>query len=255
VTTRNKFITPKNFFTDVKMAFGIICGTSLFDTKLLDTAHEREVKTEYGPVYTLFATVYSQEIVFIPRHGKDQNIPPHRINYKANMRAFKDLDVEEIIGVTSVGSLKRSILPQSLVVPHDYISLFSVPTYYDNELVHVTPGLDESLRERLIDAARALDIPIVEKGVYFQTLGPRLETKAEINFIKDYADVVGMNMASEATLATELELRYANISTVDNYAHGIVEKPLDYKDIVEAASRSQEDLERVLMRVIVDMSI
>jgi 5'-methylthioadenosine phosphorylase len=254
VTTRNKFITRNNIFTDVTMAFGIIGGTSLFDTKLLDNAHEREVKTEYGPVYTLFATVYSQEIVFIPRHGKDQNIPPHRINYKANMRAFKDLDVEEIIGVTSVGSLKRSILPQSLVVPHDYISLFSVPTYYDNELVHVTPGLDDLLRKRLIDAARALGIEIVNKGVYFQTLGPRLETKAEIKFIKDYADVVGMNMASEATFATELELRYANISTVDNYAHGIVEKPLDYKDIVEAASKSRADLERVLMRVIEDMS-
>ncbi len=254
VVTKNNFITPKNFFTDVTMALGIIGGTSLFDTKLLDTAHEREVTTEYGPVYTLFATVYSQEIVFIPRHGKERTIPPHRINYKANMRAFKDSGVEEIIGVTSVGSLKRTIIPQSLVVPQDYISLFVIPTYYDGELVHVTPGLDESLRKRIIDAAQDLGIEIVNKGVYFQALGPRLETKAEINFIKDYADVVGMNMASEATLATELELRYANISTVDNYAHGIAAEELEYKDIVATAAKSRTDLEKVLLKVVEDLN-
>jgi 5'-methylthioadenosine phosphorylase len=235
------------------MALGIIGGTSLFGTKLIEDAKEIEVKTDYGSVYPLFATVHSREIVFIPRHGKDRNIPPHKINYKANMRAFKDLGVEEIVGVTSAGSLKRTIPPRSLVVPHDYVSLCSIPTYYDDRLVHITPGLDESLRKRIIEAARALSVKIVDKGVYFQTVGPRLETKAEINFIKDYADVVGMNMASEATLATELGLRYANISTVDNYAHGIIaDDALDYNKIVETASKSRENLEKVLLRVIID---
>ena len=235
------------------MALGIIGGTSLFGTKLLDDVEEREVLTEYGPVYLLVMSVYSHEIVFIPRHGRERNIPPHRINYKANMRVFKDLGVDEIISVTSVGSVKRALPPRSLVVPHDYIGLFSILTYYDTEIVHITPGLDEALRKRLIAAAQSLDINIVEHGVYFQTLSPRLETKAEINLIKDYADIVGMNMASEATLATELGLRYANISTVDNYAHGIVEKPLDYKDIVAAAAQSRADVEKVLMKVIEDM--
>lgn len=233
------------------MALGIIGGTSLFGTTLLGDAQGREVDTPYGTVHLLVSTVHSQEIVFIPRHGKDRNIPPHRINYKANMRAFKDLGVDEIIGVTSAGSLKHAITPHALVVPHDYISLCTIPTYYDDELVHVTPGLDESLRKRIIEAARALSVKIIERGVYFQTHGPRLETKAEINLIKDYADVVGMSMASEATLATELGLRYANISTVDNYAHGIIaEEALEYKDIVAAASKSRENLEKVLLRVI-----
>ncbi len=232
------------------MALGIIGGTSLFGTKLLGDAQEREVDTPYGTVYLLFTTAHSQEIVFLTRHGKDRNIPPHRINYKANMRAFKELGVEEIIGVTSAGSLKRAITPRSLVVPHDYISLCTIPTYYDDELVHVTPGLDESLRIRILEAARALSVKIIDQGVYFQTTGPRLETKAEIKLIKDYADVVGMSMASEATLATELGLRYANISTVDNYAHGIVADELEYKDIIETASKSQEKLEKVLLKVI-----
>lgn len=232
------------------MVLGIIGGTSLFGTKLVEAAKERAVDTPYGTVYLLVATVHSQEIIFIPRHGKDRTIPPHRINYKANIRAFKELGVEEIIGVTSVGSLKRTIPPQSLVVPHDYISLCSIPTFYDDEIVHVTPSLDDDLRRRIIRAARALGIEIVEQGVYFQTVGPRLETKAEINLMKDYADVVGMSTASEATLATELGLRYANISTVENYAHGIIDEALDYKDILISASKSREDLEKVLLKVI-----
>jgi len=233
------------------MALGIIGGTSLFGTKLHEDAEEREVATPYGTVYLLSTTIHSQEIVFIPRHGKHRNTPPHRINYKANMQAFKELGVEKIIGTTSVGSLKRDIKPRALVVPHDYINLYNIATFYDDELVHVTPGLDESLRKRIVEAAHALGIEIVDKGVYFQTIGPRLETKAEINFIKDYADVVGMNMASEATLAKELGIRYANISTVENYAHGIIaEEALDYKKIVEDASKSMEDLEKVLLKLI-----
>ena len=231
------------------MRLGIIGGTSLFGTKteFLEAADEREVDTKYGTVYLISAA----DVAFIPRHGKERNIPPHRMNYKAYLAAFRDLGVENIIGVTSVGSLKRDIKPRSLVVPHDYIGLFNILTYYDNEIVHVTPGLDESLRERIIEAAQDLGIEIVDRGVYFQTLSPRLETKAEINLIKDYADVVGMNMASEATLAKELGLRYANISTVDNYAHGIIaEEELDYKKIVDAASKSRKDLEKVLMKLI-----
>ena len=233
------------------MALGIIGGTSLFDTKLLEDAKEREVETKYGTVYLLFSAVHSHEVVFIPRHGKERNIPPHRINYKANLAAFKELGVEKIIGATSAGSLKRDIKPRSLVVPHDYINLYNIPTIYDDEIVHVTPGLDAGLRNSIIKVAKDSGINIVEKGVYFQTVGPRLETRAEINFMKNYADVVGMNMASEATLAKELELRYANISTVENYAHGIIaEEALDYKKIIDEASKSRKDLEKVLLKLI-----
>jgi 5'-methylthioadenosine phosphorylase len=235
------------------MALGIIGGTSLFETELLKGG-ERVVTTAYGAVFIRATTIRGIELFFIPRHGRDRNIPPQQINFRANLQAFRALGVEEIIGVTSVGSLKREIPPHSFIVPHDYISLFSIPTYFDTELVHVTPGLDERLRQRLIAAARALGFPVIARGVYFQVQGPRLETRAEINLIKEYADVVGMSMASEATLAIELGLRYANISTVDNYAHGIIEEPLEYRDIIESAARSREDLERVLLTVIEGMS-
>ncbi len=233
------------------MSLGIIGGTSLFNTKLLEDVEEREVDTKYGTAYLLFATKQAHEVVFIPRHGKEENIPPHRINHKANIMAFKELKVEKIVGVTSVGSLKRDIKPRSFIVPHDYMCLCSIPTFYDDELVHVTPGLDEDLRNTIIKVVKVFGLNLVEKGVYFQTVGPRLETKAEIELIKNYADVVGMDMAVEATLTKELGLRYANISTVDNYAHGIIEEEvLDYKEIVKTASKSREDLEKVLMKLI-----
>ena len=245
--TENVFDTDTEYIN--KMTLGIIGGTSLFGTKLIEDAQEREVDTKYGVVYLLFTA--DDDIVFIPRHGKMRNIPPHRINYKAYLAAFKDLGVENIIGVTSVGSLKRDIKPQSLVVPHDYICLCSIPTFYDDELVHVTSGLDEQLRTAIKEVATDFDAAVITRGVYFQTPGPRLETRAEIDFIKNYADVIGMNMASEATLAKELGLRYANISSVDNYAHGIIaEEELDYKQIVEAAAKNREKLELLLMKLI-----
>jgi 5'-methylthioadenosine phosphorylase len=231
------------------MTLGIIGGTSLFGTKLTEDAEVREIKTKYGTVYLLSTS--AQKVVFLPRHGKETNVPPHRINYRANMQAFKDLGIERIIGTTSVGSLQRAIPPRSLVVPHDYISLCDIPTIYEYTIVHVTPGLDESLRQSIIRVTKDQGLTIVEQGVYFQTIGPRLETKAEINFMKNFADVVGMNMASEATLATELGLRYANISTVNNYAHGIIpEEELDYKKIIDDAAKSMADLESVLLKLI-----
>jgi len=227
---------------------GIIGGTNLFDTGLMTGCSEEELKTKYGAV-CLFI---SPEFVFILRHGRYRNIPPHRINHRANIMAFKVLGIDRIIGVTSVGSLKKEIKPGSLLVPHDYISLCNIPTFFDDEIVHITPGLDSDLRIELIEAAKAEGIPVIDGGIYFQSVGPRLETKAEINFIRDYADVVGMSMGAEATLAKELGLKYANLSSVDNYAHGIAEEELSYQRIVEAASKMRDNVERVLLRVFRD---
>jgi len=110
---------------------GIIGGTNLFDTGLMTGCSEEELKTKYGAV-CLFI---SPEFVFILRHGRYRNIPPHRINHRANIMAFKVLGIDRIIGVTSVGSLKKEIKPGSLLVPHDYISLCNIPTFFDDEIV------------------------------------------------------------------------------------------------------------------------
>jgi 5'-methylthioadenosine phosphorylase len=230
---------------------GVIGGTGLFGTTLFEGVEEKEVETKYGSVYLLFTTLCSREVVFIPRHGKSRSIPPHMINHKANMMALKELGVEKVIGISTVGSLKPDIKIRSLVVPNDYINLYKIPTFYDDKLVYITPELDEDLRDAIIRAAKELGMDPVEEGVYIQIVGPRLETKAETNFLDDYADVVGMDMASEATLAKELGLCYASINVVTDYANGLIEgETLKYEETVENASRTLTDVETVLMKVI-----
>lgn len=228
------------------MKIGIIGGTGLSGIKFLENSSEDEIETRYGRVYIL----KSDNVVFIPRHGKNNNIPPHMINYGADMMALKDMGVKKIVGISSVGSLKKKITPGSILIPHDYINLWNIQSYYDNEILHITPELDEGLREIIIQTAKKLKIKIIEKGIYFQTSGPRLETKAEINFIKNYADVIGMTMASEATLAKELNLRYGSICSVDNYCHGIIDEKLDFKKVVERASNGRGNLLKLLTAVI-----
>ncbi len=229
---------------------GIIAGSGFYDLGFLGGAREKTIATAYGEAYALSG----RDFLFIPRHGRDRNTPPHMLNHKANISAFKHERISEIVALTSVGSMKKSMPPKSIIIPHDYIQLCAIPTFNDSRASHITPGLDEELRKKIISAAQKLGIRVATKGVYMQTIGPRLETKAEINMFKDYADVVGMTMASEATLAKELGLKYAAISLVDNYAHGIVETPLDFTQIMKAAAAQREGLKLIVKELITQSS-
>ncbi|MBU4266600.1 MAG: MTAP family purine nucleoside phosphorylase [Candidatus Altiarchaeota archaeon] len=231
------------------MALGIIGGTSLFGTEFFKGFKEEWNETEHGKAYLLT----SEGVVFIPRHGKDRKIPPHRINHRANIKALEMRGIKRIIGINSVGSLRKELNPGSIVVPDDYIALCNIATVHDEEIVHITPVLDEWLRQEIAKAAREMGIKIIPEGIYFQSTGPRLETRAEINLMKNFADLVGMSLASEATLAQELGIGYASICAVDNYANGIVEGELDFEKVVEEASRNRVDLKRLLLRLIEEL--
>jgi len=230
------------------MAIGIIGGTSLLGTSIGDFKGEW-IETEYGKTYAL----KGKDAVFIPRHGKERKIPPHRINYRANIKAFELGGVKNIISVNSAGSLKRELKPGSVVIPDDYIGLWNIPTFHDDEIVHITPELDGELRQSVIKAAKDLGIGVIPNGIYFQATGPRLETKAEINLMKNFADMVGMSLASEATLAQELGIGYASICSVDNYAHGVVEERLDFEKVVVEASKDRGDLRKLLLKLIEEL--
>ena len=198
-----------------------------------------------------FSDFNKQGVIFLQRHGKD--IPPHKINHKENILLLKKKGAEIIIGINSVGSLKKEIKPGSVIIPDDYINLKDIQTYYDLEVRHITPGLDEEIRKKIIAAADEISLKVVESGIYIQAIGPRLETKAEINMIKNYADVVGMTMANEATLAKELGLKYASICSVDNYANGITEEQVTFEDIKTAQKENKEKIERLLNKLIYDL--
>jgi len=220
---------------------GIIGGTHILEIKVLSEVEERVVNTPFGSVEVDVGEIDGIRVALIQRHGKNKDKPPHRVNHAANFYAFKELEAKYIIGMSSVGCLREDIKIPALIIPHDYIDLFSGATVYNNSLVHVTPGFSERLRSVLIDVAKKISrFPVVESGVYFQTRGPRLETKAEINMIKNFADCVGMTAGSEATVAKELDLEYAVICTMDNYAHGIRGATVDYTKIVRKAKENAD---------------
>jgi len=197
------------------------------------------MRNEYGRA----RVILKDRMAWIIRHGNTPNdyVLPHLINYRANLQALKDLGVTEIVSINSTGSLKKDLCPGMIVIPDDFITLTATPTIHKNRAVHITPSLNENMRQKLIKAALSNKIKVVKKGTYWQTQGPRLETKAEIKMMANYADIVGMTMANEAVIALELDLPYACACSIDNFGNGLLKKPLTMEEII-AGTRKNADL-------------
>ncbi len=207
---------------------GVIGGSGLTSLKQLQITHREVVNTPYGEASAplTHGRLGNLELLFLPRHGSGHNIPPHRINYRANIWAMKELGVEQIIGFATVGGITQP--PQAMVIPDQLIdySWGREHTFFDGEdgqVAHVdftSPYCDE-LRNTLTTAALNAGIDIVTEGVYGVIQGPRLETAAEINRLQmDGCDIVGMTALPEAALAREKGLCYATCAIVVNWAAG-----------------------------------
>jgi len=229
---------------------GLIAGSAYRDLLSEDDAKIEKISTEFGEAFIWL----SSSLAFIPRHGLKNDTPPHRINHRANMSVFKKLDIARVIGVNSTGSLKKSLSPQSLIVPHDYLNPWGIETVFDGEIRHITPGLDEETRNLILTAARRRRIDVVNGGIYIQTTGPRLETRAEIEMLKSYGDVVGMTMANEATISKELDLAYASLCSVDNFCHGITEVSLGQEEILNAARQNVKTVKEVIYAILEELT-
>lgn len=226
---------------------GIIVGTSFHFSELLKNTPVKTVSTPFGTA----DIAESGPAVIAFRHGRDSNIPSHRINHPANLRALKDAGVRCVVGFQSVGSLKQSLPPGSLLVPHDYISLFSVPTIFENNRdPHIVPAFDRPLRKSVTNILRNSEIPVFERGVYWQTQGPRFETSSEIQLLSHFADCVGMTAASEATIAQETRLPYCCICSVDNFAHGIGSPPLTEDMFLSIVKKNTQMMEKVFKLIL-----
>jgi len=224
---------------------GVISGTIVVEKNdLLKDYKTLTVSNEYGKSCALAA----DKIVLIHRHGNDpnQHIPPHLINHRANLTALKDLGVSEVVAVNSTGSLKTDLSPGMIVIPDDFITLTATPTIHENKAFHIVPSLNENVRQKLIRAANNCLIPVVEKGIYWQTTGPRLETRAEIRMMANFADIVGMTLAGEASVALELGLPYASMCSVDNFGNGLTEKPLSLREITAGARKNAAAMMRII---------
>lgn len=182
---------------------------------------EKEVSTDYGNVNVGI----KDNVYFLQRHGN--GVPPHKINHRANIMALSKLGVEKIISITSCGSLKKDYPPGTILIPEDYMDLTGNDTFFEEDMQFSVPGFDNHLREELLRIAKLEGIDVVDGGIYWQSRGPRFETKAEVKMISNFADMVGMTMANEATLANELGICYANVSIIDNYAHGLTDLSIE----------------------------
>ncbi len=229
---------------------GLIAGSAYGDLLSEKDAKIEKVSSDFGEV----SVWVSSSLVLLPRHGLENNIPPHRINHKANMVAFKKLGISKIIGINSTGSLRKSLPPKSLVVPHDYINPWGIETFFNNEIRHITPGLNQGLRTLILRTARKTGIDVLQGGIYIQTTGPRLETRAEIEMLKPFGDMVGMTMGNEATLAQELDLAYASLCSVDNFCHGITEAPLREEEIISAARQNVETVKKLIHAILEELT-
>lgn len=208
----------------------IIGGTGLANLANLVITHRQVMRTPYGePSGALtFGTIKQEDVIFLARHGYGHTIPPHKVNYRANMLALRDAGVTRVVSVSSVGGITDEFTPGVLCVPDQVIDYthgreFSYFEGLERAEMHIdfTLPYTESLRQQILEASRRAGVACRDGGVYGATQGPRLDTAAEINrYERDGAHMVGMTGMPEAVLARELGLEYATIAVVVNDASG-----------------------------------
>lgn len=219
----------------------IIGGSGLTKMDALQITRREVVNTPYGEpsspvIHGCFDGI---DIVFLPRHGAGHTIPPHKINYRANIWALKHIGVDYVVGMATVGGIRDDMAPETIAIPDQIIDYTwgRGNTFFENDLSEVT-HIDftqpycEKLREALIAAADDAGLDIRKEATYGATQGPRLETAMEIKRMhNDGCDLVGMTGMPEAALAKELELCYAHCSVVANWAAGKSDKPITMDDV------------------------
>ena len=233
----------------------VIGGSGLYGLNQefrIDRSHLQD--TPYGQVSAelKIGELNGQHIVFLPRHGESHQIPPHRINYRANLWALQHLGVQSIIAVNAVGGI--DVPPQSLVIPDQIIDYTAnrEATFFDGDQraaghIDFTYPYNKVLRERIIAAARSSGIELTLSGTYGCTNGPRFETGAEIQKMqRDGCNIIGMTGMPEACLARELDMDYASIALVVNWCAGIEDSILDMEQITRTLERGMKIVIRLI---------
>jgi len=232
---------------------GIFGGTGIYDSGLLENAQEVDVETPYGkPSDTITVGVFNgRKIAFLPRHGKKHTIPPHMINFKANIWAFKELGVTRIIAPSAVGSLKEELEPGHFALPSQFLDFTkSRDGSFSEEgrVIHISvadPFCPE-LQLSILQATEKQDLKMHKDCTYVCIEGPRFSTKAESKFYRNTgADIIGMTLVPECQLAREAQICYASISTVTDYDVW-AEKPVTAKEVLETLSKNIEKTKTVL---------
>ena len=225
--------------------YAIIGGTGVYDSALLEDPKTITINTEFGPSVATIGEYKGKKVAFMPRHGASHSIPPHRINYRANIWALKELGVSQVLASAAVGSLKREYEPGSLVIVDDFLDFTKsrATTFFEaSTVIHVDvtdPYCSRLRREIALGGAELGIANIHDGGTYVCTEGPRFESPAEIRMYEALgAHVVGMTSIPEVVLAKEAELCYATVCMVTNYAAGISDTPLTHEEVVHEMNKN-----------------
>lgn len=241
----------------------IIGGTGLTSLKNLEIERREVMHTPYGEPSgpLVHGMMCGKQVVFLPRHGTAHTIPPHEVNYRANLWALQHIGITKVIAVAAVGGITSAMLPSALVIPDQIIDYTwsRQHTFFQGDLTKVTHvdfthPYSEELRKMLLQAGAAAGLSLHDGGTYGATQGPRLETAAEITRMeRDGCDIVGMTGMPEAALARELELSYAACAVVANWAAGRGAGEIISMDDIERNLKVGMDRLRALLEQVIPM--
>jgi 5'-methylthioadenosine phosphorylase len=209
----------------------------------LKRVEETEITTGHGSVMVKMAEKWA--VICRSGFGGSYRMP-HEYQPLATLEAFRILGLAEVVGFHSAGSLRPSLTPGMLVIPDDWISFAPPVTGLSGQRRHLVPAFSRRIRQHLADAAWKAEVRFENGGIYWQTFGPRLETKAEIKLMSNFADLVGMGLVTEASLAQEMGLEYGAVCSVDNYANGLGAPLLADEAIWEQSAKSAAVFAKVL---------
>ncbi|MFK7816346.1 MAG: S-methyl-5'-thioinosine phosphorylase [Gammaproteobacteria bacterium] len=240
----------------------IIGGTGLTSLEELKIVSSQRVDTPYGPPSSelVKGELAGKEVMFLARHGKDHTIPPHKINYRANIWALQSVGVKEVIGIAAVGGIHKDIPPEKITIPDQIIDYTydRKHTFFDEALTEVThidftQPYSEALRQKLLQASLDCKIKVYKGGVYGATQGPRLESAAEVKRLEnDGCDIVGMTGMPEASLAKELCLDYACCALSVNWAAGKVEDEITMDNIREVIDTGMVLVKKIIIKFLLN---
>jgi len=236
---------------------GVIGGSGLYSLEGLEDVRELKAYTPYGEPSDniVLGRLGGRVIAFLPRHGRGHRIPPHRVNYRANIWALKSLGVSWIISVSAVGSLTEEYRPGDLVVPDQFIDMTKGRdyTFFDGPTVaHVSMAdpFCEHLRRELVSSAAGLGYRVHGSGTYVCIEGPRFSTRAESRLWRSWgAHVVGMTLVPEVNLACEAQICYAALALVTDYDVWS-ERPVTAEEVTRTMAENTEKAKRVLSEVV-----
>jgi len=239
---------------------GIIGGTGVYDPDLLKDSRTIEMKTPYGqPSDKITVGMYEgKKVAILPRHGSRHTIPPHKINFRANIWALKKMGVSRVFATAAVGSLKEDYRAGDVVIPDQFICWDrGVHTFYDGPNVYHVSMADpfcRDMRDTLIRAAGELGISFKDRGTYLRIEGPQFSTRAASKMYRQFADIIGMTAVPEAILCREQEICFAVVATVTDYDVW-ADEPVSIEAIKSVMAQNLKNMKSILERAIRDIPL